>query len=153
MSLPVQALESCLDHHPPPSISSISDKRLRLCNDAHVDSENPTSLQSQLFDNDGRLSVALMIRERQALQAQTSIHSEWTFEVIMEPNHWLKQVNEENGMKRKLTEKEVAHKLRVAQVKANLSERAKTAREQRWKDTTKAIEKALDTPKGVVMLN
>src|SRR5258707_11071147 len=87
MSLPVQALESCLDHHPPPSISSISDKRLRLCNDAHVDSENPTSLQSQLFDNDGRLSVALMIRERQALQAQTSIHSERTFEVIMEPNY------------------------------------------------------------------
>ena len=84
---------------------------------------------------------------------QTSTHSEWTFEVIVEPNHQLKQVNEENGMKRKLTEKEVAHKLRVAQVKADLSERAKTAREQRWKDTTKAIEKALDTPKGVVMLN
>ena len=48
---------------PPPSISSISDERLWLCNDAHVDGENPTSLQSQLFDNDGRLSVALMIRE------------------------------------------------------------------------------------------
>src|SRR5229473_2913654 len=76
---------------PPPSISSISDKRLRLCNNAHVDGENPTSLQSQLFDNDGRLSVALMIRERQALQAQTSIHSERTFEVIMEPNHRLKR--------------------------------------------------------------
>ncbi len=100
----------------PPSISSISNKRLQLCNDAHVDSENPTSLQSQLFDNDGRLSVALMIRERQALQAQTSIHSERTFEVIMEPNHRLKQVNEENSMKRKLTEKGVAHKLRVAQL-------------------------------------
>src|SRR5260221_10482647 len=130
MSLPVQALESCLDHHrphpfppfptkgsgyattlmltvkiqlrclckdledvaasastgimfgppPPPSISSISDERLRLCNDAHVDGENPTSLQSQLFDNDGRLSVSLMIRQRQAFQPQTSIHSERTFE-------------------------------------------------------------------------
>src|SRR5258708_14717383 len=94
MSLPVQALESCLDPHPPPSISSISNERLWLCNDAHVDGENPTSLQSQLFDNDGRLSVALMIRvfrERQALQAQMSIHSERTFEVIMEPNHQLKR--------------------------------------------------------------
>ena len=138
---------------PPPSISSISDKRVQFCNDTHVDSGNSTSLQSQLFDNNGRLSVTRMIRERQALQAQTSTHSERTFEVIVEPNHWLKQVNEENGMKRKLMEKEVAHKLRVAQVKADLSERAKTAHEQRWKDTTKAIEKALDTPKGVVMLN
>jgi len=82
---------------PPPSISSISDERLRLCNDAHVDGENPTSLQSQLFDNDGRLSVALMIRERQALQAQTSIHSEWTFEVIMEPNHQLKRSMKRTG--------------------------------------------------------
>src|SRR5216684_2136477 len=130
---------------PPPSISSISDKRVQFCNDTHVDGGNSTSLQSQLFDNNGRLSVTRMIRERQALQAQTSTHSERTFEVIVEPNHRLKQVNEENGMKRKLTEKEVAHKLRVAQVKADLSERAKTAREQRWKDTTKAIEKALDT--------
>ncbi len=82
-----------------------------------------------------------------------SIHSEWTFEVIMEPNHWLKQVNEENGMKKKLTEKEVAHKLWVAQVKADLSEKVKTAHEQCWKDITKAIEKALDTPKGVIMPN
>ena len=56
-------------------------------------------------------------------------------------------------MKRKLTEKEVAHKLRVAQVKADLSEKVKTACEQHWKDITKAIEKALDTPKGVIMLN
>ena len=60
--------------------------------------------------------MALMIREQQALQAQMSIHSERTFEVIMEPNHRLKQVNEENSMKRKLMEKEVAHKLQVAQL-------------------------------------
>ncbi len=84
---------------------------------------------------------------------QTSTHSEWTFEVIVEPNHQLKQVNKENGMKRKLIKKEVAHKLWIAQVKADLSERAKMACEQYWKKTTKAIEKALDTPKGVIMLN
>ncbi len=56
-------------------------------------------------------------------------------------------------MKRKLIKKEVAHKLWIAQVKADLSERAKMACEQYWKKTTKAIEKALDTPKGVIMLN
>src|SRR5258707_14414999 len=48
---------------PPPSISSISNERLRLCNEAHVDGENPTLLQSQLFDNDRRLSVVVMLRE------------------------------------------------------------------------------------------
>src|SRR5229473_5938485 len=66
---------------PPPSISSISDKRVQFCNDTHVDGGNSTSLQSQLFDNNGRLSVTRMIREREALQAQTSTHSERTFEV------------------------------------------------------------------------
>jgi hypothetical protein len=56
-------------------------------------------------------------------------------------------------VKRKLTEKEIAHRLQVAQIKADLDERVQTVCEQRWKEITKAIEKAVvSTHKGIVML-
>ena len=110
-----------------------------------------TKVKSEIVDANGKVSITLMLRLRRRLQYGTKVHSEKV--VRLNPKYALWRATDitDTDEKTKMSIKEAAQRVRVAQDLANDLERDKKAREIQWQMVSRNLSIVISA-QGVIFM-